>query len=116
MEWADADRAHPQSIERTISRDRIIAEAMIYWSTQSIATSFRRYFDTGPDEQIPPVIVPAAVAIQRHEHDYPESVARAFYRDLRSFDRLPAGGHFTIAEAPQEMARRMREFARGLET
>ncbi|MGM7665500.1 epoxide hydrolase family protein [Microbacterium sp. A93] len=114
VEWSDTPTSQPETLERRISRDRIITEAMIYWATQSIATSFRRYFDTGEDERILPVEVPAAVAIQRHEHDYPESVARSFYRDLRSFDRLPEGGHFTVAEVPQEMATRMRDFAREL--
>ncbi|WP_448711831.1 hypothetical protein [Microbacterium profundi] len=45
---------------------------------------------------------------------YPESVARSFYRDLRSFDRMPEGGHFAVAEVPQAIATRMRDFARGL--
>lgn len=56
----------------------------------------------------------AAVAIQRHEYDYPESVARAYHRDRRSFERMPEGGHFAIAEVPVAMATRMREFASGL--
>ncbi|MEW1974316.1 MULTISPECIES: hypothetical protein [Microbacterium] len=45
---------------------------------------------------------------------YPESVARSFYRDLRSFDRMPEGGHFAVAEVPQAIATRMRDFAREL--
>ncbi len=53
---------------------------------------------------MPRVTVPAAVHIQRHEHDYPESVARGFYQDLRVFERLEEGGHFTIAEVPDAMA------------
>ncbi|GAA2923865.1 epoxide hydrolase [Microbacterium luteolum] len=114
VEWSDTPTAQPELVERRISRDRILTEATIYWATQSIATSFRPYFDGGGDERIPPVEVPAAVAIQTHEHDYPESVARAYYRDLRSFDRMPEGGHFAVAEVPQAMAERMRAFARGL--
>ncbi|MGP6171779.1 epoxide hydrolase family protein [Microbacterium sp. A196] len=114
VEWSDTPTAQPELVEDRISRERILTEATIYWATGSIATSFRRYFDTGEDERIPPVAVPAAVAIQRHEHDYPESVARAFYRDLRTFDRLREGGHFTAAEVPQEIATRMRAFARDL--
>ncbi len=114
VEWSDTPTAEPELLERRISRDRILTEAMIYWSTQSIATSFRSYFDGGEYRRIPPVDVPAAVAIQRHEHDYPESVARAYYRDLRSFDRMPEGGHFAIAEVPQAMATRMRAFGREL--
>ena len=48
--------------------------------------------------------------IQRHEHDYPESVARDFYRDIRVFERLEQGGHFTVAEVPDAMAERIRDF------
>ncbi|MGV2984012.1 epoxide hydrolase family protein [Microbacterium sp. AGC85] len=114
VEWSDTPTGRPEVLEHRISRDRILTEAMIYWSTQSIATSFRRYFDAEEDQRIPPVEVPAAIAIQRHEHDYPESVARSFYRDLRSFDRMPEGGHFAVAEVPQAMAARMRDFAREL--
>ncbi|WP_144796554.1 epoxide hydrolase family protein [Microbacterium paludicola] len=115
VEWSDTPSGQPHLLERRISRERILTEAMFYWATQSIATSFRPYFDEGEPAPIPPVEVPAAVAIQRHEHDYPESVARDFYRDLRSFDRLKEGGHFAVAEVPHEMARRMRDFARSLD-
>lgn len=115
VEWSDTDRADPFALERLISRERILTEAMIYWVTQSIGTSFRPYSARDSDSDvIPPVEVPAAVAIQRHEGDYPESVARRFYRDLRSFDRLGEGGHFAVAEAPAEMAGRMRAFAADL--
>ena len=96
-------------MERRISRERILTEATLYWATQSIGTSFRTYFDGG-DAEIPPVEVPAAVFVQRHEHDNPESVARRFYRDLRVFERLAEGGHFTVAEVPEAMAERVREF------
>lgn len=112
VEWSDTPVSGPQLLEHRISRERILTEATIYWATQSIATSFRPYFDGGEQKPIPRVEVPATVAIQRHEYDYPESVARKFYRDLRAFDRMPEGGHFAIAEVPQVMADRMRSFAR----
>lgn len=114
VEWSDTPADEPEKVERRISRDRILTEATIYWETQSIATSFRPYFDGGDEQSIPPVEVPAAIAIQRHEHDYPEVVARDFYRDLRSFERMPEGGHFTVAEVPHAMAARLRDFAREL--
>ncbi len=115
-EWADTDDGDPASVETTISRDRILTEAMIYWVTQSIASSFRPYYE-GADtpDVIPQVTVPAAVFIQRHEHDYPEALARGFYRDLWVFERLERGGHFTIAEQPRAMAERFRAFAASLD-
>ncbi|MFD4957404.1 epoxide hydrolase family protein [Microbacterium sp. NPDC058389] len=115
VEWSDTPEGAPQAVERRISRDRILTEAMIYWTTQSIGTSFRPYYEGAdqPDE-MPRVEVPASVHIQRHEWDYPESLARRFYLDLRTFERLDEGGHFTVAEVPEAMAERVRTFARGI--
>ena len=112
VEWSDTPCGDPQAVERRISRDRILTEAMIYWVTQSISTSFRPYYE-GADTpgSIPPVSVPAGVFIQRHERDYPETLARDFYRDLRVFERLDEGGHFTVAEVPAAMALRVQAFA-----
>ncbi|WP_309068253.1 epoxide hydrolase [Microbacterium sp.] len=114
-EWSDTSGDDPSALEAVISRERILTEAMIYWVTQSIGTSFRPYYE-GADTPgpTPPVSVPAAVYIQRHEHDYPETLARSFYRDLRTFERLDRGGHFTIAEVPEAMAERVRTFAASL--
>jgi pimeloyl-ACP methyl ester carboxylesterase len=116
VEWSDTpDGEDPALVERRISRDRILTEAMIYWVTESIGTSFRPYYEgadlPGP---MPPVQVPAAVFIQRHEASYPESMARRFYQDLRVFERLDEGGHFAVGEVPQAMAQRTRAFAREL--
>jgi len=110
VEWSDTPAGDPAAVERRLSRERILTEATVYWATQSIGTSFRPYFDGG-DAVIPAVEVPAAVFIQRHEHDNPESVARRFYRDLRVFERLDEGGHFAVAEVPEAMAERVRRFA-----
>ncbi|HEY6801539.1 MAG TPA: epoxide hydrolase [Agromyces sp.] len=115
VEWSDTPPGDPSAVERRISRDRILTEAMLYWVTQSIGSSFRPYYE-GADQPdpIPPTSVPAAVFIQRHEADYPESLARRHYRDLRVFDRLAEGGHFAVAEVPDEMASRMREFVQSI--
>jgi epoxide hydrolase len=114
VEWSDTPAGDPRAVERRITRERILTEATIYWVTQSIASSFRPYFEPRAEAAIPPVRVPASVHIQRHEHDNPESVARGFYRDLRTFERLEEGGHFAVAEVPDVMAARTRSFAREL--
>jgi len=117
VEWSDSDPRDPRSVERRISRERILTEATIYWVTQSVATSFRPYYEGADQPQaIPPVEVPAAVFIQRHEGDYPESLVREYYRDLRVFERLAEGGHFTVGEVPRAMAERVRSFAAAVAT
>lgn len=112
VEWSDTPLGDPRMVERRFSRDRILTEAMIYWITESIATSFAPYFHgEEPVHGYPPVTVPASVHIQRHEWDYPEAFASRYYRDLRRFERLDDGGHFAIAEVPAAMADRVRTFA-----
>lgn len=117
VEWSDTPPGDPSAVERRISRERILTEAMIYWITQSIGTSFRPYHE-GADqpEPIPPAAVPAVVYIQRHESAYPESLVRRHYVDLRDFGRLDEGGHFTAAEVPAALAQRLRAFASSLGT
>ncbi|GGM42363.1 epoxide hydrolase family protein [Promicromonospora citrea] len=116
VEWSDTPPGDPRAVERRISRDRILTEATIYWVTRTIASSFRPYYE-GADQPdpIPPTSVPAAVLVRRHEAGYPEQLARRHYLDLRTFDRLDEGGHFTVGEVPQEMAARVRTFARSLD-
>lgn len=116
VEWSDTAPGDPRGLERLISRDRILTEAMIYWVTRSIGTSFRPYYE-GADQPaaMPPVTIPAAVYIQRHESTYPESLARRFYLDLREFERLESGGHFAVAEVPEAMAARVTGLLRMLE-
>jgi pimeloyl-ACP methyl ester carboxylesterase len=117
VEWSDTPPGDPRAVEQRISRDRILTEATIYWATQTIGSSFRPYYE-GADQPgpIPPTTVPAAVFIQRHEATYPESLARRHYLDLRVFDRLEEGGHFTVAEVPEQMAARVRDFVRSTTT
>ncbi|WP_218974571.1 epoxide hydrolase family protein [Streptomyces sp. NP160] len=115
-EWSDTPDEVPGGVEQRLSRERILTEVSLYWFTQCIATSFRPYYEQVTDPQVaPPVLVPAAVHVQRHELDYPEAAARAHYRDLRVFERLAEGGHFTVAEVPQAMADRVRTFAASLD-
>lgn len=114
-EWSDTPD-EPRGVEQRIARERILTEAMLYWATQTIGTSFRPYFEEGyAAVEVPRVEVPAAVFVQRHEHDYPEALARDFYRDLRRFERLDEGGHFAVAEVPEAMAERVRWFLREIE-
>ena len=106
VEWSDTPAGDPPAVERRISRDRILTEAMIYWVTQSIGSSFRPYYEGADKPGADPAhAVPAAVFIQRHEADYPESLARDFYRDLRVFERLDEGGHFASARCPKRWPR-----------
>ena len=52
VEWSDTPPGDPSVVERRISRDRILTEAMIYWVSQTIGSSFRPYYE-GADQPDP---------------------------------------------------------------
>jgi pimeloyl-ACP methyl ester carboxylesterase len=109
-EWSDC----AGDVERSFSKDQLLTTVMIYWITNTIGTSFRAYYDAESDPPLPLVTVPAAAVAQTHESRYPRELAERTYTDLRSFQVLPRGGHFTAAEAPDLIASDIRAFARSL--
>ena len=48
------------------------------------------------------------------ERVFPRSYAERTYRDLRFWNELPRGGHFTVKQTPDLVAADMREFFRPL--
>lgn len=102
--WSDGEGLEPFDV------DDVLTNAALYWVTRSIGTSFRPYRESPDDDELHPLIeVPAAIVVQRHEAGYPRSLAEKSYTDIRSFERLERGGHFTAWEAPYAVARIVRE-------
>lgn len=88
----------------TFDVDDVLTNTMLYWISRSIGTSFRPYSDNAGDPLHPLIDAPAAIVIQTHEATYPRSLAEKTYTDIRSFERLEHGGHFTAWEAPEAVA------------
>ncbi|KQR54075.1 hypothetical protein ASF88_04370 [Leifsonia sp. Leaf336] len=85
--------------------DDILTNVMVYWITRSIGTSFRPYSESPAGDDLHPIIeVPASIIVQTHEGAYPRSLAEKSYADIRSFERLSRGGHFTAWENPTAIA------------
>jgi pimeloyl-ACP methyl ester carboxylesterase len=98
-EWSDGDGYG------AFGPDNLLTTVALYRFTGSIGTSFRPYSDGGDPGPHPLIEVPASIMVQTHEGEYPESLAAKSYLDLRSFEKLEHGGHFTAFEAPTEIAR-----------
>ena len=96
--WSDGDGLDDFAI------DDVLTNTMLYWVSRSIGTSFRPYSDDAGDPVHPLIAVPASIVIQTHEAAYPRSLAEKSYTDIRSFERLEHGGHFTAWEAPHAVA------------
>lgn len=109
-EWSDCGG----NLESRFSKDQLLTTVMIYWLTDSISTSFRAYYDDRLDGPLPLITVPAGVSVQQHEREYPREVAERTYTDLRFFNRLPRGGHFTASEEPALLADDIRAFVGAL--
>lgn len=102
--WSDGHRLD------ALDRDDVLTTAALFWFTRSIGTSFRSYSEPPADDELHPIItVPASIVVQRHESAYPRTLAEKSYADIRSFQRLKHGGHFTAWEAPDAVAAAIRE-------
>jgi pimeloyl-ACP methyl ester carboxylesterase len=104
--WSDCGG----DLENSFSKDQLLTTVMLYWVTNSIGTSFRPYYDDREKPPLPLVTVPAGVSVQQHERKYPREIAERTYTDLRFFNLLERGGHFTAAEAPDLVAADLRKF------
>lgn len=109
--WSDSGG----DVGTRFSDDYLLTQASLYWFTNSIATSFRPYYE-GARRITPPVIrvdVPTAVALFPSDLAHPpRSWAERTYAVERYtvFDR---GGHFAPHEEPDLLADDIREFFRG---
>jgi pimeloyl-ACP methyl ester carboxylesterase len=84
--------------------------------TNTIGSSFRLYYDGGHEPTLPPISVPAGITISLADLNMPRELAERTYQDIRFWNRLPSGGHFTAKEEPELVASDLREFFRPLRT
>ena len=116
--WSDCDG----DIERRYTKDELLTSCTIYWSTATIASSIRAYYERVHSD--PPFApgrrfeVPTGVAMPRSMPGFPprrvprETVERS--HDLRHWVDLPSGGHFASWEEPELVAGSIRTFFRDL--
>jgi epoxide hydrolase len=94
--------------------DQILTTATIYWVTGTIGSSFRPYVDDRLEESLPMIDVPVGVSVQQGERGFPRSYAGRTYSDIRLWNDLTHGGHFTAKQTPDLVANDMRVFFREL--
>jgi pimeloyl-ACP methyl ester carboxylesterase len=104
-------------LERSVSKDELLTNIMIYWVTGTITSSVRLYYEfRHADEQLSQgerVECPTGYA------DFPGEIfrpprswlERAY--DLRQWTEMKAGGHFAALEAPDALAEDVRRFFAG---
>jgi pimeloyl-ACP methyl ester carboxylesterase len=109
--WSDCD-GDP---ENCFTRDQLITNVMLYWVTQTAASSARLYWEHmhgGALGGAPYVLVPTGVARYPKEPlRYPRAWVERQY-NVTHWAVMPKGGHFAAMEQPELFAADVRAFFR----
>jgi pimeloyl-ACP methyl ester carboxylesterase len=92
--------------------DTVLTLASLYWFTDSIATSFRQYYDWYRSRARPMIEVPVGITLS-HEPStvgFPRSLAERACSSLDYWNEPGRGGHFLAAEEPELAAAEIRHF------
>jgi epoxide hydrolase len=111
--WSDCGG----DVESVFDRDRLLTNVMLYWVTQTAASSTRLYWETlhsgALRRPLERVTVPTGVARYPGEVviRYPRSWVEQTY-DVTHWAELPRGGHFAAMEQPDLFVDDLRTFFR----
>ncbi|QQS13880.1 MAG: epoxide hydrolase [Rhodospirillales bacterium] len=111
--WTDCD-GHPENI---LTRDELLDNVMLYWTTATATSSARLYWESFRPESRRPfqVTVPTGVAVFPKEIVTPvrKWMAESF-TDIRHWSEMAKGGHFAAFEQPALFVEDVRKFFRTL--
>ncbi len=111
--WSDCGG----EIEKSYTKDELLTNLMIYWTTGTISSSARLYHEDGlqsaPQLSVGQYIeVPAGVALFHKDLTYPpRELSERFQRVVR-WTEMPRGGHFAALEVPELLVEDLRAFFR----
>jgi pimeloyl-ACP methyl ester carboxylesterase len=107
--WADTDG----DVESRFTKDELLTNVMIYWTTESITSSTRIYYESRRDSgNRGKVSVPTSVAIFPGEIFFsPRKWVETAY-NVQQWTEMPRGGHFAAMEEPELFVEDVRKFFR----
>jgi pimeloyl-ACP methyl ester carboxylesterase len=110
--WSDNDG----NIENCFTKDELLTNLTIYWTTQTINSAFRIYFESmqamykPTDKKAKKIEVPTAVAMfPKDLVNAPKDFANRFF-NVQQWTEMPKGGHFAAMEQPELLAGDIRKF------
>lgn len=113
--WSDCGG----DVERSFTKDEILANVMIYWLTGTIGSSMRMYHANSaipPAQLVRRVEVPSGFALFPADIGHPPRAWLERTANVVRVTSLPRGGHFAAFEEPELYARELREFFRPYQT
>ena len=108
--WSDCD-GDP---ERCFTRDQLITNVMLYWITQTGASSARLYWETRRSSAAPPPFVDLPTGVARYPKEvlrWPRSWVERQFNVVR-WEVMDRGGHFPAMEQPDLFVDDLRQFFR----
>lgn len=104
-QWTDCD-GDPRNI---VTVDELLDNVMMYWLTNTSASSARIYWESLNQANNDPVTVPSGISMFPKEiFKTSERWARTRYQELVYFNEQPKGGHFAAFEQPDAFVEEIR--------
>jgi pimeloyl-ACP methyl ester carboxylesterase len=110
--WSDCGG----DIEKSYTKDELLTNIMIYWVTQTINASIRRYYEEAHKPSLKPwqrIDTPAGFALFPADNPPPREMAERSF-NVQRWTEMPHGGHFGAWEEPKLYAEDIRMFFRSL--
>lgn len=109
---------HPSG---NLTRDSILDNIMLYWLTNTSASSARLYWEnnrlrtSAAGQKTNEISIPVAITVFPGEiYQYPETWARRAYPNLTYFHEVDKGGHYAAWEEPELYSAELRAAFRSL--
>jgi pimeloyl-ACP methyl ester carboxylesterase len=113
--WTDCD-GH---VETAVTRDEMLTDIMLYWTTGAIGSSFWPYYDRMHSAW--PIPEGARIETPTGYTEFPKEILRPprsfaerLYGNIQRWTVMEKGGHFAALEQPEALAREIRAFFRPL--
>ena len=108
--WTDSD-GDPLNV---LGRDELLDNVMVYWLTETAASSARIYWESFGSIEQQPITVPTGVSVYPREIVQPvrKWMEAGDYRNIQYFAEMDKGGHFAAFEQPEAYVGDVRAWAR----
>ncbi|MEM7366653.1 MAG: epoxide hydrolase family protein [Pseudomonadota bacterium] len=110
-QWTDCD-GDPRNV---LTVDELLDNVMLYWLTNTSASSARIYWESLNQSNNDPVTIPSGITMFPKEiFKTSERWARTRYQNLQYFNERPKGGHFAAFEQPEAFVEEIRACFAGM--
>ena len=109
--WMDCGEGADQHPENALTKDELLDNVMMYWLTNSAASSGRLYWESFDNPNLDPIDMPVGASV------FPKEIFRASRRwgekrfsNIIHWNTLDKGGHFAAFEQPETFVNELRNW------